>query len=122
MAKTSAPKGGIAFLQAGEAGFERAFNKLCARRAAQEESVDKTVAKIVADVRENGDAELFALTKKLDGCDLEKFEVHKKDWDAACDRVPPATARRSARARCACASSTASASRRAGRCAKRAAR
>jgi len=36
----------------------------------------------------HGDAELFALTKKLDGCDLEKLEVHKKEWDAACDRVP----------------------------------
>jgi histidinol dehydrogenase len=90
MAKSSAPKGAIAFLQAGEPGFERAFNKLCQRRGAQEESVEKTVRKIVDDVRENGDAELFALTKKLDGADLDKLEVHKKEWDAACDRVPPA--------------------------------
>ncbi len=89
MAKTSAPKGSIAFLQAGEAGFERAFNKLCTRRVAQEESVEKIVRKIVDDVRENGDSELFALTKKLDGADLDKLEVNKKEWDAACDRVPP---------------------------------
>jgi histidinol dehydrogenase len=91
MAKaTKEAKGGIAFLQAGEAGFERAFNKLCARRGAQEESVEKIVAKIVADVREHGDAELFALTKRLDGADLDKLEVQKKEWDAACDRVAPA--------------------------------
>jgi histidinol dehydrogenase len=91
MAKLSKQaKGGIAFWQAGEPGFERAFGRLCARRAAQEESVEKTVAKIVADVRAGGDAELFALTKRLDGADLDELEVSKKEWDAACDRVPPA--------------------------------
>ncbi len=39
-------KSAVAFLQAGEAGFERSYNKLCARRAAQEESVERVVAKI----------------------------------------------------------------------------
>lgn len=88
--KASSSRGGIAFLQYGDAGFERAFARLCDRRAVQEEAVEKTVRKIVEDVRAGGDAQLRAYTKKFDGADLAQFEIHKKEWDAACDRVAPA--------------------------------
>ena len=40
MAKAKEAKSGIAFLQASEPGFERAFNKLCARRVDLWHSVD----------------------------------------------------------------------------------
>ncbi len=88
--RASSAKGGIAFLQHGEAGFERAFAKLCSRRAAQDEAIEKTVRKIVEDVRDGGDAALLAYTKKLDGADVDALEVTRKEWDAACDRVAPA--------------------------------
>jgi histidinol dehydrogenase len=88
--KASSTRGGIAFLQHGDASFERAFTRLCARRVDHEEAVEKTARKIVADVREGGDAQLRAYTRKLDGVDVEKLEVTKKEWDAACDRVAPA--------------------------------
>jgi len=88
----SRTKGGglVSVLEQGDAGFERAFEKLCRRQQARDESVDKVVRKIIEGVREHGDAELFALTKKLDGADLDELEVEREEWEAGVAKVPAA--------------------------------
>ena len=85
-------KGGgvVTLLEQGDAGFERAFEKLCRRQQARDESVDKVVRKIVEGVREKGDAELLALTRRLDGAVLEKLEVVREEWEAGVAKVPAA--------------------------------
>jgi histidinol dehydrogenase len=85
-------KGGgvVTVLEQGDAGFERAFEKLCHRQQARDESVDKVVRKILEGVRENGDAEVLALTRKLDGASLDELEVERDEWDAGVAKVPAA--------------------------------
>jgi histidinol dehydrogenase len=90
MAARAKTGGLMTVLQQGSAGFERAFEKLCRRQQARDESVDKTVRKIVDGVREKGDEELLALTKKFDGATLKELEVGRDEWDAAVDEVPAA--------------------------------
>jgi len=77
----------LRMLQADDAGFERAFEKLCRRRLEREDGVEKSVRKILERVREGGDAELRALTRKYDGADLEVLEVQRDEWEDACDAV-----------------------------------
>ena len=85
-------KGGglVTVLEQGSSGFERAFEKLCRRQQARDESVDKVVRKIVESVRDKGDAELIAHTKRLDGATLDELEVMRDEWDAAVEKVPAA--------------------------------
>jgi histidinol dehydrogenase len=85
-------KGGglVTVLEQGSAGFERAFEKLCRRQQARDESVDKVVRKILEGVREKGDAEVVAQTRRLDGAALDELEVGRDEWDAAVEKVPPA--------------------------------
>lgn len=80
----------VTVLEQGAAGFERAFEKLCRRQQARDESVDKVVRKIVESVREKGDAEVFAQTRRLDGAALDALEVERDEWDAAIAKVPAA--------------------------------
>ena len=88
---TRAKGGGlVTVLEQGDAGFERAFEKLCRRQQARDESVDKAVAKIVEAVREKGDSEVLALTRKLDGAALDALEVDRDEWDAGVAKVPVA--------------------------------
>jgi histidinol dehydrogenase len=90
-ARAKAKSGGLmTVLEQGSAGFERAFEKLCRRQQARDESVDKTVRKIIEGVREKGDAELIALTRKFDGASLKELEVGRDEWDAGVDAVPAA--------------------------------
>jgi histidinol dehydrogenase len=77
-------------LQASDPGFEAAFEQLCRRREDRDESVDRTVRKIVERIREDGDAEVIALTRKLDGAKLEALEVTRDEWEAGCEQVDPA--------------------------------
>jgi histidinol dehydrogenase len=90
MATRSKGGGVVTVLEQGDAGFERAFEKLCRRQQARDESVDKVVRKILEGVRENGDAEVLALTKKLDGASLDELEVHRDEWEAGVAKVPAA--------------------------------
>ena len=46
--------------------------------------------KIIERVREVGDEEVLALTRKLDGAELDALEVTRDEWDAACEKVEPA--------------------------------
>jgi histidinol dehydrogenase len=77
-------------LDTGKPGFRSAFGKLCARRELAGDTVDKTLQRIVSRVREHGDDEVFALTRKYDGARLDDLEVGREEWDAACEAVDPA--------------------------------
>ena len=89
MARGSA-KGIPLVLESSRAGFEAAFERVCRRRDASSEDVEKTVRKIIERVREVGDEEVLALTKKLDGARVRALEVTRDEWDAACESVEPA--------------------------------
>ena len=90
MTNRASGKGMLKVLQASDSGFETAFEALCRRREERDESVDRTVRKIVERVREDGDAEVIAYTRKLDGATLEALEVSRDEWDAGCEQVDPA--------------------------------
>ncbi|MCP5057112.1 MAG: histidinol dehydrogenase [bacterium] len=90
MASRATKTGILKLLQASDAGFERAFEKLCRRRDERDESLGKQVQKIIAQVREAGDDGVLALTKKFDGADLEAIEVEREEWEEACEAVDPA--------------------------------
>jgi histidinol dehydrogenase len=77
----------LSVLQQGAADFEPTFERLCRRRDEPDEGVERTVRKIVATVREDGDAALAMFTKKFDRATLEEFEVGRDEWDAACEAV-----------------------------------
>jgi len=73
--------------QASESSFEKAFEKLCRRRQDQSDDVTKVVQKIISGVRDKGDSEVKALTKRFDGADLSDLEVEREEWEAACEEV-----------------------------------
>jgi histidinol dehydrogenase (EC 1.1.1.23) len=52
--------------------------------------VGDTVASILKDVKQNGDAALREYTKKFDGADIEAIEVSKEEIDEAAKSVDPA--------------------------------
>ncbi len=87
MAARTTKSGTLKTLQASDSGFEKAFEKLCRRRDELDETLDKTVQKIVAGVRENGDDDVLAYTKKFDGAELDALEVTRQEWDDACESV-----------------------------------
>jgi histidinol dehydrogenase len=88
MASRAKSGGVVTLLEQSSAGFERAFAKLCERRQTRDENIDKVVAKIVQAVREKGDAEVLALTRKHDGAALDALEVGRDEWDAGVEQVP----------------------------------
>jgi histidinol dehydrogenase len=90
MARPTSAKGIARVLESSKPGFEAAFDKLCRRREVQDEGIEKTVRRIVERVREVGDEEVLALTRKLDGARVRSLEVTRDEWDAACEAVPPA--------------------------------
>lgn len=88
MARANAKGTLLRVLDSSRPGFEAAFEKLCRRREAQDgEEVEKTVRKILERVRELGDEEVLALTRKLDGARVRSLEVTRDEWDAACEAV-----------------------------------
>ena len=90
MASRATKAGILKLLQTSNAGFERAFEKLCRRREGRDESLDKQVRKIIAQVRDEGDEGVLALTKKFDAADLDLLEVQRDEWEEACERIDPA--------------------------------
>ena len=57
---------------------------------AYSEELRVTVARIIAQVRADGDGALQALTRRFDGCQLERFEVGAQEFSAAQRDVDPA--------------------------------
>lgn len=70
------------------AGFERKLAALTRYDAAQDPAVQRTVRRILADVRKRGDAAVRAYTKKLDGVTPKEFAV----TPGLVDAVPAAQA------------------------------
>ncbi len=62
-------------LKTTDAGFERKLAALTRYDAAQDPAVQKTVRRILADVRKRGDAAVRAYTKKFDGFVPKQFAV-----------------------------------------------
>ncbi len=90
MASRSSAKAPLTVLETAKPGFAKAFEKVCRRREASDESAEKTVRRIIERVAELGDAEVVALTRKYDGARLDALEVTRNEWDAACEEVDPA--------------------------------
>jgi histidinol dehydrogenase len=58
---------------------------------AHSEELSSTVARIVAQVRADGDSALRALTRRFDGCELDAFAVDDAEFAAAESRLDRAT-------------------------------
>lgn len=50
--------------------------------------VSTTVRRVIADVRDRGDAALIAMAKRFDGVELAGIEVPRDRWDAALEALP----------------------------------
>jgi histidinol dehydrogenase len=80
----------VQVLKSDAAGFESKWRTVCNRRNQQADNVDKDVKKMIARVREDGDAEIFAGVKKFDGAEITKLEITPEEWDEGCEAVDPA--------------------------------
>ena len=87
MATRTSNKAILPVLKAGDAGFDEAWEKLVSRRDPGGEDVGKAVSKIIDRVREHGDEEILALTKKFDGADLDELEVQPEEMDEAGETI-----------------------------------
>jgi histidinol dehydrogenase len=74
-------------------GFATDLNALVAFEAAQDPSIDATVASIIADVRTRGDAALLAYTERFDNVRASaarELEIGRDELKRAFDRLPTA--------------------------------
>ena len=80
-------------LDSRDPGFEAAFEALISAKRAPDMEVDAEVAAILADVRENGDRALIALTRRLDGFEatLETLRVDPDELEDAARACPPSS-------------------------------
>ncbi len=78
-------------LDASSPGFDRELAALTAFEMAQDPAVDATVARIVADVRERGDAALIEYTRRFDGVtagSVAALEIPTAEMQDACEALP----------------------------------
>ena len=77
-------------LNINQADFETQFQALMSAKREDSPDVDATVAKIIADVRERGDAAVIELTSKFDRLDLapETLAFSREEIIAHCATVP----------------------------------
>ncbi len=90
MASRASSKALLPVIKTDDSKFEALFKKLTERRYCDDDAVEKTVRKIIERVREGGDEELIALTKKFDGAKLKELEITSNEWDEGVDAVDPA--------------------------------
>ncbi|WP_322866749.1 histidinol dehydrogenase [Aquicoccus sp. G2-2] len=78
------------FLDATDAGFEAGFAQLLGAKREDSADVDETVAAIIAEVRQKGDAALIALTAKFDRLALsaETLRLSEAEIDMHCAAAP----------------------------------
>jgi histidinol dehydrogenase len=78
------------FLKYGQSGFEKFFGKIEGRAGEVPATVEKTVRKIIDDVRKSGDDALISYTNKFDGVKLtpKKIRVTEKEIEKAYEDVP----------------------------------
>jgi histidinol dehydrogenase len=80
-------------LDSRDPGFASALSRLLAFEAAQDESIDRAVADILAAVRHRGDAALLEYTQRFDRVDadsVQALEIPKESWHAALTALPAA--------------------------------
>ena len=80
-------------LDSADAGFAAAFDRVLARPRAAQADVAEETARIVADIRENGDRALLRYTARLDGFEAESVDalrVSAREIEAAWADCPPA--------------------------------
>ncbi len=80
-------------LDSRDPGFASALSKLLAFEAAEDESIDRAAAGILADVRARGDAALLEYTRRFDRVDVAgapALEIPRADWEAALAALPAA--------------------------------
>ncbi|HET7032852.1 MAG TPA: histidinol dehydrogenase [Casimicrobiaceae bacterium] len=73
--------------------FERELERIIAFESSQDENVDATVARIIADVRARGDAALLELTAKFDGVhatSMTELEISGTEMRRAFESLPEA--------------------------------
>ena len=73
--------------------FERELERIIAFESSQDENVDATVARIIADVRARGDAALLELTAKFDGVhatSMSDLEISGTEMRRAFESLPEA--------------------------------
>jgi len=90
MAARASAKNPMPVLDASDTGFEKRFATLCDRRFTSDDSIEKSVRKILDQVRQGGDAALLAFVKKHDGAKLDTLEVGKDEWEAGIEAIDPA--------------------------------
>jgi histidinol dehydrogenase len=78
------------FLKYGQSGFEKFFGKIEGRAGEVPAAVEKTVRKIIDDVRKSGDGALISYTEKFDGVKLvpKKIRVSEKEIEEAYEDLP----------------------------------
>ncbi|MDD7390511.1 MAG: histidinol dehydrogenase [Lachnospiraceae bacterium] len=69
----------------------KCIKEAAAKTYGRDTKTAKTVAEIINNVIANGDAEIYTLSKKFDGLDLEYIRVPKETVKAAYDQVDQAT-------------------------------
>ena len=82
---------GIKRLSSRDAGFAARLDALLAFESAQDESVDRTVATILADVRARGDAALIEYTNRFDRLavrSMAELEIPYQDLQQALENLP----------------------------------
>ena len=79
-------------LDAAAPGFEKDFSTFLGRNRDTDESVDRVVADIIADVRARGDAAVVEYTRKFDKVDTDAADLRLSDAErsTAAAKVPPA--------------------------------
>ena len=77
-------------LRSSDDDFQKSLNSLLNRDQTLESGVEDTVAKMIADVSQNGDKALFKYTQQFDNFDVEArgLEVRTSRIQQAIDNIP----------------------------------
>ena len=77
------------FLDTQDADFEKNFTALLSAKREDSPDVDSSVARIIADVQQRGDAAVLDLTEKYDGVALraEELQISAAEIESACAQV-----------------------------------
>ena len=67
--------------------FHERFNSYLDRKNQSSSEIAATVAKIISEVRTNGDSALRSFTKDFDDFDCDNFLISQQEFEQACDKV-----------------------------------